>query len=165
MNINNKKKYFESKYNSDDSDDSNNSTNSDDLNNSDDQDQQFGYPEENYNSLNTDEFKCKNICPALAKLMGLSIQTENLPVNNWIQPTHSGLSNSEPIIKKNYIQNNNIVNHYNIIKKKIINYDNLDNEDLDFVSKLDSKDNFELIKLFNQTNKDLVNNLLKILKK
>jgi hypothetical protein len=153
MDINDKKKFFgaESKanYDSELSElDSDAESELDDL-------------EKNYNQ---DDFICKNICPALAKIMGISVQTDKLSFNNWVQPTYSGLSNSKPIIK-NINYNTNLIGDLDIIKNKIINYDNLNNKDLDFISELDSSDKFTLIKLFNQTNKDLVNNLLKILKK
>ena len=116
-------------------------------------------PDSNYNNYTENEFLCKNICPALAKIMGICVESNPIPTtNNWIQPTHSGLLNSEPIIKKKS-------NQFDIIKNKIINYSNLDQYDMEFIFRLDDTDKFSIIKLFNDTNKDLIINLLKLVKK
>lgn len=99
-----------------------------------------------YNASSEEEdydFNCVNVDPSLAKILGLKITDEKLPVeNNWIPPKFSGLENSSKINKGNIIEFDNIVEKIKMKKK-------LSSEEIEFVDKISNDKKQILIELFN----------------
>jgi hypothetical protein len=104
-----------------------------------------------------EELHCKNLDPALAKLMG--IQIEEQKTTDWIPPSKSGLDNSKEIIPSNYFKNNNKgfksdlieddFDYFQIIKENILNYKPLTQKQLEYIKKQSNEHKFELIELYN----------------
>ena len=95
--------------------------------------------------------QCKNIDPALAKLMGIIIEKQE--VSDWKPPSKSGLDNSSEILSSTYFKNQNIVNDidfFTVIKDDIINYKTLSTRQLDYIKNLNNQEQFELIQIYNQ---------------
>ena len=98
------------------------------------------------------EFQCKNIDPALAKLMGIIIK-EQSETTDWKPPSKSGLDNSEEIVPSMYFQNKNVVNDidfFKIIKHNIINYKTLTDRQLEYIKNLNNAEKYELIEIYNK---------------
>lgn len=87
-------------------------------------------------------FSCKNIDPSLAKLMNMIIE-ETPKINNWVPPKHSGLDNSEPIIRKEN-------SYYDSIKRDIKYFRKLDNSQLNYIKNLDNERKFEIIQIYQE---------------
>ena len=98
-----------------------------------------------------EELTCKNLDPALAKLMGIIIEEQK--ESNWKPPSKSGLDNSERIISSNYFTNTNNnfdVDYFKTIKDNIINYKKLTEAQLEYIKKLNNEQKFELIQLYDR---------------
>lgn len=93
------------------------------------------------------EFQCKNMDPALAKLMGIIIEEQKFKTD-WKPPSKSGLGNSEKIIPFNADMKDDDV--FEIIKDDIIKYKRLSDKQLDYIKTLDSDKKFELIEIYNR---------------
>jgi hypothetical protein len=121
------------------------------------------FPQYDYNDYETDdetsynesddeqELQCKNIDPALAKLMGIIIEKQEL--SDWKPPSKSGLDNSNEILSSTYFKNQNIVNDidfFTVIKDDILNYKTLTTHQLDYIKNLNNQEQFELIQIYNQ---------------
>lgn len=103
--------------------------------------------EEN-NEDEDNELHCKNIDPALAKLMGIIIE-EKANTNNycvWVPPTFSGLSNSVEIIPRK--KENDL---FAQIKDDIISYRTLSSRQLEYIKNMNSDQKYEMIQIYNKT--------------
>jgi hypothetical protein len=112
----------------------------------DDEDTDIGEDEEE----TSDELQCKNIDPALAKLMGIFIEEQK---TDWKPPLKSGLVNSSPIISSTYFYNQPIlgsIDFFKIIKDDIINYKKLTDKQLDYIKNLNNQEKYELIEIYNK---------------
>ena len=115
-----------------------------------------GYEEEEEEE---DELHCKNLDPALAKLMGIVIEEQkNI---DWKPPMKSGLDNSEKIISNHYfsnhITNENKTDYYfMVIKEDITNYKTLSNKQLEYINYLTNEQKFELIQIYNKITKNKI---------
>ena len=98
------------------------------------------------------ELRCRNIDPALAKLMGIIIE-EQKQDTIWKPPEKSGLDNSEGIsysyCSKNYMGMVEI-DFFKKIKDDIHNYRNLSVRQLDYIKDLNNDEKFELIEIYNK---------------
>jgi len=100
------------------------------------------YDEEEY-----DEILCKNLDPALAKLMGIIIEEQK--ETDWKPPSKPGLDNSKEIISSFYLTNKILdVDYFTIIKDNIINYKKLTDTQLEYIKNLNNEKKFELIQLY-----------------
>lgn len=108
--------------------------------------------ETSYNESDDEqELQCKNIDPALAKLMGIIIEKQEL--SDWKPPAKSGLDNSNEILSSTYFKNQNIVNDidfFTVIKDDILNYKTLTTRQLDYIKNLNNQEQFEIIQIYNQ---------------
>ena len=94
-----------------------------------------------------EELHCKNLDPALAKLMGIMIEEQK--ETNWKPPAKSGLDNSERIISISSSKSVD-VDFFNTIKENIINYKKLTDKQLEYIKNLNNEQKFELIQLYNR---------------
>ena len=92
--------------------------------------------------------------PALASIMGIFIQEQEQEKCDWKPPAHSGLSNSERIIKneeKKEIEckatdQNDI---FESIKYKIRNFDKLVENEIEHMKTFTNQQKLELIQIYN----------------
>jgi len=105
-----------------------------------------------------DTIRCKNLDPALAKLMGMIVEEQkNI---DWTPPAKSGLDNSKEIVssmhfkpirvEKSQSRGDNDVDHFTIIKRDILDYKTLSKEQLEYIQNLNNEDKFELIQIYNK---------------
>ena len=99
-----------------------------------------------------EDFQCKNMDPALARLMGIIIEEQKIKTD-WKPPSKSGLDNSEKIVSfathlkdKGTIKDNDF---FEMIKDDIKHYNTLTDKQLDYIKGLDSDKKFELIEIYN----------------
>lgn len=101
---------------------------------------------------NDGELHCKNIDPALAKLMGIIIE-ENINTNNnvyeWVPPTFSGLSNSVEIIPRKKENDENLM--FNQIKDDVMSYRTLSPKQLEYIKNMNNDQKYEMIQIYNKT--------------
>ena len=72
--------------------------------------------------IGDDELACKNMDPALAKIMGIIVEETK---TDWTPPSHSGLNNSEKIIKDKECELEKIIKKIKLhlrITKEIFTY-------------------------------------------
>lgn len=93
------------------------------------------------------EFQCKNMDPALAKLMGIIIEEQKFETD-WKPPSKSGLDNSEKIISFNKAKEDS--DYFEMIKDDISKYKKLSDKQLDYIKSLDNDKKFELIEIYNR---------------
>ena len=93
------------------------------------------------------EFQCKNMDPALAKIMGIIIEEQKFKTD-WKPPSKSGLDNSEKIISFN--SNMKEADFFELIKDDITKYKRLSDKQLDYIKTLDNDKKFELIEIYNR---------------
>lgn len=93
------------------------------------------------------EFQCKNMDPALAKLMGIIIEEQKF-ATDWKPPSKSGLDNSEKIISFNKVKEDSV--YFEMIKDDISKYKKLSVKQLDYIKTLDNDKKFELIEIYNK---------------
>ena len=94
------------------------------------------------------ELHCKNIDPALAKLMGIIIE-EKANTNNlceWVPPTFSGLSNSVEIIPRKKEKD-----LFNQIKDDVMSYRTLTPRQLEYIKNMNNDQKYEMIQIYNKT--------------
>jgi hypothetical protein len=111
--------------------------------------------------IGDNELYCKNINPALAKLMGIIIEEQK--EIDWKPPLKNGLDNSEQIISSNHFKDksfiNNDIDYFKVIKDDILNHKFLNDKQLEYIKNLNNQDKFELIQIYNKlinvTNKRL----------
>jgi hypothetical protein len=115
--------------------------------------------EDNFNG----EFKCTNMDPALAKIMGIFIQEQVEEKSDWKPPLHSGLSNSERIIKNEEKKCDMIEcktqdksDIFESIKNKIRNFDKLLQNEIDYMKTFSNQQKLELIRIYN----NIINNII-----
>jgi hypothetical protein len=127
-----------------------------DNKNDDDDDDDDDITEDNTDDDNDDdEIKCKNIDPALARLMGILIEEQKEEQNtkiDWKPPSKSGLDNSNPIISSNYFYNQPALSYldfFKIIKDDILQYKKLTDKQLEYIKNLNNQEKFELIEIYN----------------
>jgi hypothetical protein len=105
-----------------------------------------------------DTIRCKNLDPALAKLMGMIVEEQkNI---DWTPPATSGLDNSKEIVSSMYFRpirieksqrfENNDIDYFAIIKRDILDYKPLSKEQLEYIQNLNNENKFELIQLYNK---------------
>ena len=110
-----------------------------------------------------DEIKCTNMDPALAKIMGIFIQEQTKEKSDWKPPLHSGMSNSERIIK-NEEKKDDIIEYttqgkndiFESIKCKIRNFDKLLQSEIDHMKAFSSQHKLEIICIYN----NIINNII-----
>jgi hypothetical protein len=99
----------------------------------------------------TGNLTCKNLDPALAKLMGIIIEEQT--EIDWKPPLKSGLDNSKEIFSSIYLQNKHSISeidYFKIIKEDILNYKTLTKEQLEYIKTLTNEEKFELIQVYNK---------------
>ena len=98
------------------------------------------------------ELRCRNMDPALAKLMGIIIEEQQ--ISDWVPPSKSGLDNSKEIVSSSYFNNKGVslndVDFFKVIKDDIINYKTLSDRQLNYIKNLNNEEKFELIKIYNR---------------
>jgi len=101
-------------------------------------------------SLDSGELMCRNIDPALARLMGIIIEEQKQEIT-WKPPEKPGLDNSDGIsyCLKNYMGMAEI-DFFKKIKHDIRNYQKLSDRQLDYIKDLNNHDKFELIEIYNE---------------
>jgi len=100
---------------------------------------------------NNDELHCKNMDPALAKLMGIIMEEQN--GLDWKPPSKSGLDNSDKIISSTYFTKKDLlhnVDYLNVIKDDILSYKTLSERQLEYIKNLNNEDKFEVIQTYNK---------------
>ena len=116
-----------------------------------DSDDEYEYSTESENEYeekdDIQEFQCKNMDPALAKLMGIIIEEQKFKTD-WKPPSKSGLDNSEKIISFNKVMKDDDV--FEIIKDDITKYKRLTDKQLEYIKTLDNDKKFELIEIYNK---------------
>ena len=98
------------------------------------------------------ELHCKNIDPALAKLMGIIIEEKVNTHNNvheWVPPTFSGLSNSREIIPRKKENDENAI--FSQIKDDVMSYRTLSPRQLDYIKNMNNDQKYEMIQIYNKT--------------
>ena len=112
------------------------------------------YDEEEYDDEEVNGLHCKNIDPALAKLMGIIIESQKSDEEiDWKPPSKCGLDNSKEIISSSYFQNKDMLDHidfFKVIKEDIIGYRTLTSRQLDYIKNLNNDEKFELIEIYNK---------------
>lgn len=93
------------------------------------------------------ELICKNIDPALAKLMGVIVEESQ---TDWTPPKFSGLSNSERIIKDERSDIDRII-------KKIENFETLEPSELEIMKITTHENKLKLIKAYNSIIQNIIN--------
>jgi len=103
-------------------------------------------------SSDSGELMCRNIDPALARLMGIIIEEQKQEIT-WKPPEKPGLDNSDGIsysyCLKNYMGMAEI-DFFKKIKDDIRNYQKLSDRQLDYIKDLNNHDKFELIEIYNE---------------
>lgn len=98
------------------------------------------------------ELMCRNIDPALARLMGIIIEEQKQEIP-WKPPDKPGLDNSDDIsysyCLKNFMGMAEI-DFFKKIKDDIRNYQKLSDRQLDYIKDLNNSDKFELIEIYNE---------------
>lgn len=87
------------------------------------------------------ELFCKNMDPALAKLMGIIIEEQKM--SDWTPPTKSGLDNSEAIVSSAYLK-------IKVLERDILNHKTLNEKQLEYIKTLNNEDKLEIIHVYNQ---------------
>jgi hypothetical protein len=117
--------------------------------------------ESNYET-EPEELQCKNLDPALAKLMGIIIEEQK--EINWRPPVKPGLDNSEKIISNDYLKRNGLLvndnDYFKVIKDNIVNYRTLSDKQLEYIKNLNNDQKFELIQIYNVIMNNTINALL-----
>ena len=126
-------------------------------------DDEYYYDSSDTEDNSNDEIKCTNMDPALARIMGIFIQEQTQEKSDWKPPLHSGLSNSERIIKNEEkkddtveckIQDKNDI--FESIKYKIRNFDKLLQNEIDHMKTFSNQQKLELIRVYN----NIINNII-----
>jgi len=117
------------------------------------------------------DIRCTNMDPALAKIMGIFIEEQAQEKSDWKPPSHSGLSNSERIIKdesKNECKNEEKKDSttecktqeydsiFESIKYKIQNFDKLLQNEIEHMKTFNNLQKLELIRVYN----NIINNII-----
>lgn len=120
-----------------------------------DHDDDYDYEESSESDYDDDdeneELQCKNLDPALAKLMGIIIEEQK--VTDWNPPLKPGLDNSKEIVSSGYLKTNSILkdlDEFKIIKDQIVNFRKLTDKQLDYIKNLNNEQKFELIQIYNK---------------
>lgn len=95
-----------------------------------------------------EELQCKNLDPALAKLMGIMIEEQK--VTDWKPPLKPGLDNSKEIFSSGYLKTKDDIDEFKIIKDQIIHFRKLTDKQLDYIKNLNNEQKFELIQIYNK---------------
>ena len=82
-------------------------------------------------------------------------------INNvWVPPKQHGLQNSKQIIHPWFIRNSQLngepIDYVAILKDDIRNFRPLDNTQLEYIKNLDKDDLFEIIKIYNDATRLLI---------
>ena len=110
------------------------------------------YEDESESESESEGLRCKNMDPALAKLMGIIIESQQ-EETDWIPPSKSGLDNSKEIISCNYFKNRETlddIDFFKVIKDDIINYKTLTDRQLHYIKNINNEEKFELIEIYNK---------------
>lgn len=97
------------------------------------------------------DIQCKNLDPALAKLMGIIIEEQK--EIDWKPPSKSGLDNSKEIISSIYLKHpflSNEIDFFTVIKNDILSYKTLTKDQIEYIKHLNNEDKFELIQIYNK---------------
>ena len=98
------------------------------------------------------ELRCRNIDPALARLMGIIIEEQKQEIT-WKPPEKPGLDNSDGI-SYSYCSRNYMgmveIDFFEKIKDDIRNYRKLSDRQLDYIKDLNNNEKFELIEIYNE---------------
>lgn len=97
------------------------------------------------------DIQCKNLDPALAKLMGIIIEEQK--EIDWKPPLKSGLGNSKEIISSIYLKHpflSNDIDYFAVIKHDILSYKTLTKDQIEYIKHLKNEDKFELIQIYNK---------------
>ena len=97
------------------------------------------------------DIQCKNLDPALAKLMGILIEEQK--EIDWKPPLKSGLDNSKEIVSSMYLKHNflsNEIDYFTVIKDDILSYKTLTQNQIEYIKHLNNEDKFELIQIYNK---------------
>lgn len=97
--------------------------------------------------IGDDELACKNMDPALAKIMGIIVEETK---TDWTPPSHSGLNNSEKIIKDKECELEKII-------KKIEKFETLDLKELEFMKTTTNENKLKLIQSYNNIIQTIIN--------
>ena len=112
----------------------------------------------------TNDVKCTNMDPALAKIMGIFIKEQE--ECDWKPPLHSGLSNSQPIINhetksnesKQESKEESKHDDFVRIKEKIKDYDKLTQNEIESMKYFSNQQKIELISIYNNIIHNIINN-------
>jgi len=97
------------------------------------------------------DIQCKNLDPALAKLMGILIEEQK--EIDWKPPLKSGLDNSKEIVSSMYLKHNflsNEIDYFTVIKDDILSYKTLTKQQIEYIKHLNNEDKFEVIQIYNK---------------
>jgi hypothetical protein len=97
------------------------------------------------------DIQCKNLDPALAKLMGILIEEQK--EIDWKPPLKSGLDNSKEIVSSMYLKHNflsNEIDYFTVIKDDIRSYKTLTKQQIEYIKHLNNEDKFEVIQIYNK---------------
>ena len=97
------------------------------------------------------DIQCKNLDPALAKLMGILIEEQK--EIDWKPPLKSGLDNSKEIVSSMYLKHNflsNEIDYFTVIKDDILSYKTLTKQQIEYIKHLNNEDKIEVIQIYNK---------------
>jgi hypothetical protein len=109
------------------------------------------WSDEEYDSgeSSEEEIQCRNMDPALAKLLGIIVEEQK--ETDWKPPEKPGLENSREIVSALYFQDKPLdIDYFAILKDCIANHKKLTDRQLDYVKNLGHEEKYELLQLYNR---------------